>query len=196
MVTTVSGKHMDVGDALSEYVHDRINAGVKKYLHNITQAKIVFSKKTYLYHADIIIHDSHVGVIKAESESDDVYAAFDIAIIKIEKQLRKYKSKIKKNIHSKSIKEDETTESSFAGTKYVLNMPSVPENHDNHEHEPVTIAEQAANIETLTVSEAIMKMDLAHLPALMFINKLNKRLNVVYHRVDGNISWVDPAEKK
>ena len=193
MVTTVSGKHMDVGDALSEYVRDRINAGVKKYLHNITQAKIVFSRKTYLYHADIIIHDSHVGVIKAESESDDVYAAFDTAIIKIEKQLRKYKSKIKKHIHSKSVKEDD---SSIAGVKYVLNMPSVPENHDNHEHEPVTIAEQAANIETLTVSEAIMKMDLANLPALMFINKLNNRLNVVYHRVDGNISWVDPGERK
>jgi hypothetical protein len=70
----------------------------------------------------------------------------------------------------------------------------VPEHNDDYDHEPVTIAEKGTNIENLTVSEAIMKMDLAHLPALMFINKLNNRINMVYHRHDGNISWVDPGK--
>ena len=142
-----------------------------------------------------MIHDSHMGLIKAESESDDVYAAFDTAVVKIEKQLRKYKGKIKKHIHSKSLKEGEVANISLTGVKYILNIPKV-ENNEDHEHEPVTIAEHVANIDKLTVSEAIMKMDLAHLPALMFINKLNNRINMVYHRVDGNISWVDPGEIK
>ena len=189
MVTSVSGKHMEVGKALQEYVHERINLGVRKYLHDVTQAKIVFSKRSYLFHADILIHDSHLGFVKAESESDDVYAAFDTAIIKIEKQLRKHKGKISK--HAKSIKEGLSPEITPPGTKYILNIPST---HDQHDHEPVTIAEKPTNIDKLTVSEAIMKMDLGHLPALMFINKLNNRLNVVYYRVDGNISWVDPGD--
>lgn len=196
MVTTISGKHMDVGASLQEYVNQRIDFGVKKHLHDVTQAKIVFSKLSYLYHVDVMIHDSHVGMVKAESESDDVYAAFDTAIIKIEKQLRKYKGKIKKHIHSKSIKDIVAEEAIFSGTKYVLNVPKAEEEHDGHDHEPITIAEKVANIEKLTVSEAIMKMDLSHLPALMFINRSNNRINMVYHRNDGNISWVDPGQIK
>ena len=122
MVTTVSGKHMEVGQSLQDYVHTRIDNGVKNYLNHITQAKVVFSKKTYLYHVDIMIHDSQMGLIKAESESDDVYAAFDIAIVKIEKQLRKHKGKISK--HAKSIKEGLSPEITPPGTKYILNINS------------------------------------------------------------------------
>lgn len=192
MVTTVSGKHMEIGAALQEYVHQRIDGGVKHHLDNITQAKVTFSKNTYLYHVDIMIHDSNVGLIKSTAESNDAYAGFDTAIVKIEKQLRKYKGKIK--AHSKRAKNEEDA---LLATKYVIDVPKEHINtHSNDEeeyHEPVTIAEKPTNIEHLTVSEAIMKMDLAHLPALLFINKNNGRLNVVYHRVDGNISWVDPG---
>jgi len=192
MVTTVSGKHMDVGAALQQHVHERLDSGVKSLLNDITQARVVFSKHTYLYHVEIMIHDSHMGLIKAENESDDVYAAFDTAIIKIEKQLRKYKGKIKR--HIKSIKDSSIEYNPITATKYILDMPKDHHDNENHEHEPITIAEKVTNIETLTVSEAIMKMDLAHLPALLFINKPTKRMNLVYHRTDGNISWVDPGQ--
>lgn len=190
MVTIVSGKHMEVGGSLQEYVNQRISSGVNKYLNNITQSKVTFSKKSHLYHVDIIIHDTNVGLVKSTNESDDVYAAFDSAIVKVEKQLRKYKGKIRD--HAKKGKED--LEEVISGVKYVLNVPKNDVHHEEEVvHEPITIAEKMTNIEKLSVSEAIMKMDLAHLPALLFINKLNSRLNVVYHRVDGNISWVDPG---
>jgi len=195
MTITVSGKHIEIGQSLQDYVHKRMESGIKQHLDDITQAKIVFSKPNFLYHADIIIHDKHVGTIKSESESDDVYAAFDTAIIKIEKQLRKYRGKLK--THAKRMKEEPI---SFEGVKYILSVPSHEEQHENHieiyNHEPITIAERPTNIDKLTVSEAVMKMDLAHLPALLFINKVNNRLNLVYHRNDGNISWVDPGEIK
>lgn len=189
MVTTVSGKHMEVGEALQEYVNQRISTGVKKYLNDIIQSKVTFSKKHHLYHVDIIIYDNNSGLVKATSESDDVYAAFDTAIVKVEKQLRKYKGKIRDNAK----KGKENLEEVISGVKYVLNVPKAEVHQEEHDQEPVTIAEKLTNIEKLSVSEAIMKMDLAHLPALLFINKLNNRLNVVYHRVDGNISWVDPG---
>lgn len=191
MVTTVSGKHMEVGESLQEYVKQRIASGVKKYLNEITQSKVTFSKKHHLYHVDLIIYDANIGLVKAASESDDVYAAFDNAVVKMEKQLRKYKGKIRD--HAKKGKED--LEEVISGVKYVLNVPQAETHQEDHAQEPITIAEKITNIEKLSVSEAIMKMDLAHLPALLFINKLNNRLNVVYHRVDGNISWVDPGDK-
>jgi ribosomal subunit interface protein len=133
MVTTVSGKHMEIGQALQQYVHDRIDSGVRSILHEITQAKVNFSKRSYLYHVDIIIHDSHIGLVKAENESDDVYAAFDTAIVKIERQLRKYKSKI--NRHAKSIKESLVDLDSVTGKKYVLNVPAAPESQEDYDHE-------------------------------------------------------------
>jgi hypothetical protein len=129
--------------------------------------------------------------LKAESESDDVYTAFDVTIIKIEKQLRKYKSRIKKHNHSRTIRED-GEEHFVEAIKYTLNIPTAVENNEDYDHEPITIAETAHNIEKLSVSEAIMRMEFAHVPALMFINKLNDRMNMVYHRADGNIAWVDP----
>jgi ribosomal subunit interface protein len=189
MVTTVCGKHMDVGSSLQQHVHNRLDSGVKTILNDITQAKVTFSKRYHLYHADILIHDSHMGVIKADSESDDVYAAFDIAIVKIEKQLRKYKGKI--NRHIKGLKAG-VLEPILSATKYILDMSKQQDNHEESEHEPITIAEVSTNIEKLTVSEAIMKMNLAHIQALLFINKQTNRMNLVYHRLDGNISWVDP----
>lgn len=192
MIITISGKHMDIGQSLQQYVNDRLNLGVKNYLHDITQSKVVFSKNHHLYHADIIIHDSHIGVIKAEAESDDVYAAFDVAIVKIERQLRKYKGRIKKHSKSKTGDSKVIGDEFFSAVKYILNNPV--EEESSQEHEPITIAEHEMKIERLTVSEAIMKMDLANLPALLFINKLNARINLVYHRHDGNISWVDPGE--
>jgi ribosomal subunit interface protein len=192
MIITISGKHMDIGQSLQQYVNDRLNLGIKNYLHDITQSKVVFSKNHHLYHADIIIHDSHIGVIKAEAESDDVYAAFDVAIVKIERQLRKYKGRIKKHSKSKTGNSKDIGDEFFSAVKYILNNPV--EEELSEEHEPITIAEHEMKIECLTVSEAIMKMDLANLPALLFINKLNARINLVYHRHDGNISWVDPGE--
>lgn len=193
MVTTVSGKHIDLGSALINYVKNRIDSGVKKYLLNITQSRVVFSKNSFLFHAEIIIHDSIVGLVKSDSESDDVYSAFDSAIIKIEKQLRKYKGKI--NIHSQGIKAVVAQKPNTA-IKYILDNRSQTDSAEENfqDHEPITIAEKQTDIEHLTVSEAIMKMDLAHLPALLFINKLSQRINLVYHRHDGNISWVDPEK--
>lgn len=189
MVTTICGKHMDVGESLQEYVHSRIDSGVRKSLSDITQANIVFSKRHHIFHTEIVIHDKHMGVIRADNECDDVYSSFDVAIVKIEKQLRKYKGKMSR--HTKGIKEG-ITSITFPATKYILDMPKGQENVEDCEHEPVTIAEIDTKVEKLSVSEAIMKMNLANTQALLFINKQNDRMNLVYHRLDGNIAWVDP----
>ena len=104
---------------------------------------------------------------------------------KIEKQLRRYKNRIKNH---KVTKESEFD--LISGTKYVIS-PLEEEDIENIEKSPTIIAEKVSGIENLSVKDAVMKMDLLNLPALLFINDASKKLNLVYYRKDGNISWID-----
>ncbi len=185
MNVTVSGKNIKVGEALSSHIEKRLGESVSKYLDRVTNAHVVVSKDSHLFRADI---NANAGTssgltIKARGESEDVYAACDDAIAKIEKQLRRYKRRLT-NHHKVPVGK------AFSATKYVL--PSTVAEGEGEDAAAVVIAEKPADVEHLTVSEAVMKMDLADLPALMFFNKANDRINVVYRRADGNISWVDP----
>lgn len=187
----ISGRHVDLGSAFQEHVEKRLNDGLSKYLDRIVSMDVVVAKEAH-HQFRVDIHGNtgtHSGIIlKSQGSANEIYAAFDDAATKAEKQLRRYKRRIKGH-HGNADKEIRA----HAARKYVLQ----PESHDAELEEqgaPAVIAEKATNIEKLSVSDAVMKMDLADLPALMFFNAGNGRLNVVYRRVDGNISWVDPEE--
>lgn len=191
MQITVSGKQVDVGDALRSHIEKRLNEGISKYLDRVTQVMVVVSRESHMFRVDINANTgtSSGVMIKGRGESEDARTAADIAVEHIEKQLRRYKRRIT-NHHKKR---EEAAFKEFSAKKYVI----APERGDDlHEDAaPVIVAEKATNIETLSVSEAVMKMDLADLPALLFYNSASGRVNVVYRRVDGNISWVDPEIK-
>lgn len=187
MKLQISGRHVDLGEAFQSHVEKRLTEGLGKYLDRVTSVDVVVAKEAHhQYRVDIHGNTgTHSGLtLKSQGGAGEVYAAFDDAATKVEKQLRRYKRRLKDH-HSRD------KEVSARGKKYVLQ----PEAHDTELDEkgaPVVVAEQATEIERLSVSEAVMKMDLADLPALMFYNSGNGRLNVIYRRVDGNISWVDP----
>lgn len=188
MQIKVSGKQVDVGDALRTHVEERLSTSIPKYLDRVTQCDIVITREAHLFRADIVLNTgthSHL-VVKGRADAVDAHAAFDGAAEKIEKQLRRYKRRITDHHKSEAAPESRAT-------KYVL--AAREEEEENHSETPLIIAEKSTNVESLTVSEAVMRMDLADLPALMFYNKANGRLNTVYRRVDGNISWVDPAQE-
>lgn len=192
MQVSVSGKGVDVGEAFRNHVETQITEHVQKYIDRINNVQVVLSREAHLFRVDISGNlGTHSGLaIKGRGQRDDVYAAFDEALDKITKQLRRYKRKIT-NHHGKEHVAEILPRTS--GKKYVL-KPEAGEQEDN-KHLGLVIAEQSTEIETMTVSEAVMKMDLQDLPALMFFNSAHGRLNVVYRRVDGNISWVDPESK-
>lgn len=189
MQLQISGRHVDLGASFQEHAEKRLTDGLSKYLDRIVSMDVVVSKQAH-HQFRVDIHGNtgtHAGlVIKSQGEASEIYAAFDEAAARAEKQLRRYKRRLKGHHHG------DTKESRVqAARKYVLK----PEAHDIELEEkgaPVVVAEKATSIETLSVSDAVMKMDLADLPALMFFNAGNGRLNVIYRRVDGNISWVDP----
>ena len=186
----ISGRHVDLGNAFQEHVEKRLNDGLSKYLDRIVSLDVVVSKEAH-HQFRVDIHGNtgtHSGVtIKSQGGASEIYAAFDDAATKAEKQLRRYKRRIKGHHADGGDKESRAA----TARKYVLK----PESLDGELEEkgaPAVIAEKSTNIERLSVSDAVMKMDLSDLPALMFVNKGNGRLNVIYRRVDGNISWVDP----
>ncbi|MCP5362695.1 MAG: ribosome-associated translation inhibitor RaiA [Rickettsiaceae bacterium] len=191
MQVSVSGQHLSIGLSLQEYVKERMGGSIKKYFDHAPSATVHFNKQNHDFSCDIVVNDGtgrHI-VIKSNASSDDVYFAFDAALSKIEKQLRKYKSKLKD--HSSKMKVSEVIPTT---TKYVISPTKIDDEVEDQEIDldnPVIVAEKATKILKLSVGQAVMKMDLEDLPALMFRNVKTDRINVVYYRKDGNISWVD-----
>ncbi len=187
----ISGQNLSIGQSLQEYVEERLNHTIKKYFDSAPSAHIHFTRSGYEFACDIIVNDGtgRHTVIKAHSSSDDIYSAFDSALGKIGKQLRKYKSKLQNR--GDKIKLGEAL---AAATTYTIEARS-PEDKDFDSEvdvdNPVIIAEKPTSILNLSVGEAVMHMDLQNLPALMFKNTKTGRINIVYYRRDGNISWVD-----
>ena len=191
MQVSVSGQHLSIGLSLQEYVKERMGGSIKKYFDHAPSATVHFNRQNHDFSCDIVVNDGtgrHI-VIKSNASSDDVYFAFDAALSKIEKQLRKYKSKLKD--HSSKMKVSEVIPTT---TKYVISPTKIDDEVEDQEIDldnPVIVAEKVTKILKLSVGQAVMKMDLEDLPALMFRNVKTDRINVVYYRKDGNISWVD-----
>jgi ribosomal subunit interface protein len=199
MKIKVSGSNIDIGAALQQYVNEELNELVTKYFEQAISADVVFTKVRHFFKTDIIVNEGTGTntLIKGSAEDDEVYSSFDLCATKVEKQLRRYKRRIK-NHHKPKIANANLE--IVSGTKYVLssyNDETFEKEETNEENDsPLIIAEKATNIETLTVSDAVMRMDLGNLPALMFVNKKNGSVNVVYKREDGNISWIDSSSAK
>ncbi len=190
MRITVSGKNIDVGSALQEYVKTNLDGAVSKYFPDAVSADVVVTKERHLFVTNIIVNEGadHHFIIKSTGEAEEVHSSVEKAVEKVEKQLRRYKKRIRNHHRERMGKTVESAQ--YEANKYVLEREAEKE-EDAGEDNPIIIAEKKTRIETLTVSEAVMRMDLAELPTYVFINKLNGNVNVVYRRADGNISWID-----
>jgi ribosomal subunit interface protein len=190
MQVSVSGKHIDVGDALRGHVDDRLTSGVSKYFERALEAQVQFSKARHMYRSSISVHARRGVSVQAHAEADDIYAAFDAAADRIEKRLRRYKRRLSDH-HSRRAQSDDAE---LVARQAVLAAESdeTPE-PDEGADAPVTVAETTTAIHDLTVAEAVMRLELAELRVLMFRHSGSGRLNVVYRRDDGNIGWLDPS---
>ena len=201
MQIRVLGANVEVGDALTQHIQDHLDKTVKKFFEKAVNSEVHFKKEGQLFKVVLIINEGVKRglIIKSDGQAGDAYGAFNEASKKAESQLRRYRNRIKDYRANGGIKNIEVDYKALNATKYVL--PPLPYNIFNEmeateEEKPSenhkVISEKNTEIETLSIDEAIMKMDLANLPALVFINNKNQRLNVVYHRKDGYISLVDP----
>ena len=185
MLVTVTGKQIDVGDSLRQHIEVTTTAIVDKYFGKAIEAHAVFSRERHLFLAAISVHAGRGLTVQCHAESADPYAAFDEAAARLEKRLRRYKRRLRN--HHKGARE---SEEASPATDYVLaaedEAPASPD------AQPLVIAEMRTTIPQISVSEAVMRLDLADLPALLFRNSAHGNLNLVYRRRDGNVGWIDP----
>lgn len=187
MDISVSGKHVDVGDALRSHIEEQLDGAVTKYFEQALDATVTVSREGGLMHVDITVHPGPRGmIVQGNGELEDPYAAFDYALERIKKQLRRYKRRL--NDHHRH-----SDEQHFLSAQQYVIQPEAEDNEVGDDAQPIIVAEMLADIATLTVSEAVMRMDLADAPVMMFKNSKTGTLNVVYHRKDGNIGWIDPV---
>lgn len=189
MQITITGKQIDVGDAFRRHAEDKLGEAVGKYFDHGIDAAVVVSREAHLLRADISVHVGRRILVQGQGAGETAYLAFDGACERIAKQLRRYKRRLRDH-HQRARRAE-----AERAAQYVLAAPAdEPEDETPpaaHEGGPAIVAETTTEVETLTVGEAVMRMDLADVPALVFRSAANGSINVVYRRPDGNVGWVD-----
>lgn len=188
MLYQISGKQIDIGEALQTHVKDELDLVVEKYAERPTDALIVFSKSGHEFVCESTVHLSTGLTAQAKGAATEIYAAFDQCAEKMEKQLRRYKRRLKDH-HKERANPVEV----FGGASYILAAEDSEDATEPESLQPMIIAEMETKIPSISVGEAVMQMELAHAPVLVFRDEKTSSVNVVYRRDDGNIGWIDPG---
>ena len=183
----ISGKQIDVGAALTTHVENELGIVVEKYAERPTDAHVIFSKSGHEFVCEAIVHLSTGLTAQAKAHANEIYAAFDACSEKMEKQLRRYKRRLKDHHKDRS----EPVEL-YGASSYILASEADSGDNEPESLQPIIVAEMETPIPSLSVGEAVMQMELAGAPVLVFRNESKNGLNVVYRRDDGNIGWIDP----
>ncbi len=183
----ISGKQIDIGEALQTHVRNELSAVVQKYAERPTDSNVVFSRSAHEYVCETTIHLSTGLTAQAKAHNTEIYAAFDACAEKMEKQLRRYKRRLKDH-HRDRMEPVELR----GASAYILASEQQDDDAEPETLQPIIVAEMETQIQSLTVGEAVMQMELAGAPVLVFRNEAKEGLNVVYRRDDGNIGWIDP----
>lgn len=185
MQIQITGKKIDVSEALRRQADEKIQGICQKYDLNPLECSVTFSRNGPKVRCDIEMHLGRGVYVRSYYDTDDAYISLDQSIETFEKRLRRHKKKLID--HTK--KRDAAYEKTPA-FQYVIHAESEKEEPDN----PLIIAEVKTEIPTLSVSEAVMHLDLADAQAVLFKNVAHDQLNVVYRRADGNIGWISPSK--
>jgi ribosomal subunit interface protein len=195
MTLRVSGKNLDIGEALRSQVRSRVATTLAKYFDGNYSGHVTVARDGTGYRTDCVLHLTSGITIEASGAAHDAYASFDQSAGRIENRLRRYKKRLKDRAGGASGAPDAVAadgaeaEASFA---YAVIEAPTDETVDEGEFHPVVIAETTRPLRRLSVSEAVVQLDLTGVPALVFLHAGNGRVNVVYRRADGAIGWIDP----
>jgi ribosomal subunit interface protein len=192
MQITVSGKQVELSEALRSRVWTHLDTIANKFFDHAMEAQVTFSRARSFFTCDINVHAGRGLRLRGEGEAADANGAFDDAAEHIAKRLRRYRRRV--NEHARDLANRERPE---AARQYVLQQEDQggeePDGKPGTVPYATVIAETQTEISRLSVGEAVMRMDLADQTVLMFRNCATGELNVVYRRGDGNIGWIDPA---
>jgi len=195
MTLRISGKSISVGEALRGRLSERTEEVLRKYFDGNYSGHITLSKDGSGFRTDCALHLDSGITLEADSNAADAYASADQALLLIEKRLRRYKSRLK----DRSVRKAHAAAQAIAGVEAaILDAPSyvieAPSESDDEVigYNPVIIAEATTALKRLSVSEAVMELDLTGAACLVFQHGSSGRINIIYRRPDGNLGWIDP----
>ncbi|HEY0275245.1 MAG TPA: ribosome-associated translation inhibitor RaiA [Paenirhodobacter sp.] len=189
----ISGKQLDIGEALQNHVKTELGATVDKYMQRPTDATIVFSKNAHEFACEATVHLSTGLTASASGKAVEIYAAFDACREKMDKQLRRHKRRLKDHSRERSQPVE------FAAADLYVLAADEDESEgegDGDSLAPVIVAEMETRVPTCSVGEAVLQMELSGKPLLVFRNEKHGGVNVVYSRDDGHVGWIDPRNIK
>jgi ribosomal subunit interface protein len=187
----VSGKNIDIGEALRERVNARIKEVVGKYFDGGFSGHVTISKDGFGFRSDCAIHLDTGVTLHVDGMAGDAYASADQTAQRIEKRLRRYNARLKQHPSRRNGAGAALDEMA----SYVLAAPDLDSETEMVDFKPAVIAESTAALRTYSVSEAVMELDMTGMPVVIFRHGATDRVNVVYRRSDGNIGWIDPSGK-
>lgn len=189
MQIKITGKNLDVGDALRDRIDERLRLLQQKYFEGTVHGHVTVEKQRAGFHTDCTMHLATGLKLQAHGAGGEAPASFEAAALHLERQLKRYKQRIKD--HHKSRREPVRQ---IEAAAYVISA-APEEEAPAADLNPVVIAEAATQVPELTVGEAVMQLDISSIPFVLFRNAGSGAINVVYRRNDGNIGWVDPRQQ-
>jgi ribosome hibernation promoting factor len=187
----ISGKNIDIGDALRARVNARIAEAMEKYFDGGYSGHVTVGKEGFGFRTECAVHLDSGVTLQAEGMAADAYASADQAAIRIEKRLRRYHRRLKERPPVRADGVPSEAAPDVEAPSYIIAAPE-QEQEDTGEFNPVIIAESTTALRQLSVSEAVTELDMTGAPVVVFRHAGHGRINLVYRRADGHIGWVDP----
>ena len=187
MALRVSGKNMDVGDALRGKAEDHFSTVVGKYFDGGYDGHLTLTPDGIGFRADCVVHLDSGATLQASAQGGDATSAYEVMALNIEKRLRRYNRKLKQHRRGNGAGDDDVT------AQYTVFGASDAFDELDEDYAPPVVAETTKNLRQMSVEEAVMELDYSGQNVVMFRHAGHGGLNVVYRRADGNIGWIDPA---
>jgi ribosomal subunit interface protein len=200
MTLRISGKSISIGEALRDRVSERTEEVLRKYFDGNYSGHITLSKDGFGFRTDCALHLDSGITLEADSNAADAYASADQALLMMEKRLRRYKNRLKdrsaRKAYAASAALAELDAPTLDAPSYVIEAPTHDGDDEVDAYSPVIIAEATTSLRRLSVSEAVIELDLTGAPCMVFQHGGSGRVNIIYRRADGNVGWIDPPSVK
>jgi ribosomal subunit interface protein len=196
MTLRISGKSISIGEALRGRVSERTEEVLRKYFDGNYSGHITLSKDGFGFRTDCALHLDSGITLEADCNAVDAYASADQALLMIEKRLRRYKNRLKdrsaRKAYVASAAMAEIAAPTLDAPSYVIEAPSSDGEGEMDGYNAVIIAEATTSLKRLSVSEAVLELDLTGAACMVFQHGGSGRVNIIYRRADGNVGWIDP----